>query len=537
MCTAFRVYKMTKFCRYTFFLAMVLVVSSISLLVYRPFRKKVAPEQCISVGRLARIHPDYCGLVCPPNIAPLNFVVKEEGKEYFVKIYSDKGRPIEIHGKQAKVVIDQKSWHRLLEANRGGKLYFEIFVKTAEGQWTLFDRIENKIANEDIDNFAMYRKMHPTHVQYYGNIGIYQRDLSSYSEQLILDRNYLGKGGCLNCHSFCGNSPDKMVIGIRSRVYGISTLFIEDGMARKINTKFGYSCWHPSGRLVIYSVDDLPMFFHTARSEIRDTVGLDSCLAYYLVDSQAVKTVQALSRKERLETWPVWSADGKYLYFCSAPMLWAKTKQIPPNEYKDVRYNLVRISYDVASDEWGQEETLLSSADTLQSVGVPRTSPDGRWLSFCMFDYGFFPSWQKSSDLYLIDLEEAEQSGVFIPKRLEINSDDSESWHCWSSNSRWIIFSSKRDYGVFTRLYISYIDEKGNSYKPFLLPQKDPLFYESCLLTYNTAELIIRPVPARCENLAKVIRSSQKTSVDMPITMATPKVEATSAGNQYEQRE
>jgi len=328
-----------------------------------------------------------------------------------------------------------------------------------------------------------------------------------------------------------------MIIGIRSREYGISTLVIQNGTARKINTKFGYSSWHPGGRLVIYSVNNLPMFFHSARSEVRDTVDLDSYLAYFLVDSQTVKTVPALSKKEQLENWPVWSADGKYLYFCSAPMLWAKTEQIPPDEYREVRYNLVRISYDVAKDEWGQEETVISSADTGQSVGMLRTSPDGRWLSFCMFDYGFFPTWQKSSDLYLIDLEEANQTGVFIPKRLEINSDESESWHCWSSNSRWIIFSSKREHGVFTRLYISYIDENGNAYKPLLIPQKDPLFYESCLLAYNTPELIIRPVTTRCENLAKVIRSSQKISVDMPITMATPKVEATSADNQYIQRE
>jgi len=529
---------MNRFHRYTIFLAVVLVVSSIGLLVYNPLRKKVTLEPCISIGRLARINPDYCGIVCPPNIAPLNFVVKEEGRELFVKIYSDNGKPIEIHCKKAKVIIPPKSWHSLLEANRGEKLYFEIFTRNAEGQWNSFDRIENEIADEDIDNFAMYRKMHPMHTLYYGNMGLYQRDLRNYSEKLILDRNYLGKGGCLNCHSFCGNSPDNMIIGIRSRNYGISTLYAKNGTARKIDTKFGYSSWHPSGKLVMYSVNNLPMFFHSARSEVRDTVDLDSYLAYCIVDSPAIKTAPALSRKEQLENWPVWSADGKYLYFCSAPMLWENTKQIPPDEYKDVRYNLVRISYDITGDEWGQEETVVSSADTGHSVGMPRTSPDGQWLSLCVFDYGFFPTWQKNSDLYLIDLEQANQTGVFIPKKLNINSDESESWHCWSSNSRWLIFSSKRDHGVFTRLYISYIDENGNAYKPLLIPQKDPLFYESCLLAYNTPELIIKPVSPRCENLAKVIRSSQKISVDIPITMATPKAEATSTGEQsWQQRE
>ena len=275
---------------------MVLVVLSISLPVYNPLSKKAAPESCIPIDRPARINPDYCGVVCPPNIAPLNFVIKEEGKEYFVKIYSDKGKPIEIYCKNAKVIIPQKSWHKLLETNRDGKLYFEIFARNTEGQWNSFGRIENKIADEDIDNFAMYRKMHPMHTLYYGNMGLYQRDLRNYSEKVILDRNYLGKGGCLNCHSFCGNNPDNMTIGIRSRDYGISTLSVKDGTVSKIDTKFGYSSWHPSGKLVTYSVNNLPMFFHSARSEVRDTVDLDSYMAYCLVDSPAVETARSLTK-------------------------------------------------------------------------------------------------------------------------------------------------------------------------------------------------------------------------------------------------
>jgi hypothetical protein len=129
---------MNKFYRYTIFLAVVLIVLSISLLVYS---KKVTLEPSISIDRPAQINPDYCGIICPPNIAPLNFVVKEEGREYFVKIYSEKGKLIKIHCKNAKIIIPQKSWHKLLDANRGGKLYFEIFALNAEGKCNLFDRI------------------------------------------------------------------------------------------------------------------------------------------------------------------------------------------------------------------------------------------------------------------------------------------------------------------------------------------------------------------------------------------------------------
>jgi hypothetical protein len=143
-----------------------------------------------------------------------------------------------------------------------------------------------------------------------------------------------------------------------------------------------------------------------------------------------------------------------------------------------------------------------------------------------MFNYGYFPPWQQSSDLYLMNLKAARQTGRFEYRRLQSNSDQSESWHSWSSNSRWIAFSSKRQHGVFTRSYLSYVDQEGKVYKPILLPQKDPLFYDSCLETYSLPELVTQPVQATGEKLARVVRSSRKITVDMPITMATPKAGA-----------
>jgi len=140
-----------------------------------------------------------------------------------------------------------------------------------------------------------------------------------------------------------------------------------------------------------------------------------------------------------------------------------------------------------------------------------------------MCDYGCFPVYQQSSDLYLMDLEAAQQTGQYKYQRLDINSDQSESWHSFSSNSRWIAFSSKRHYGVFTRIYLSYLDNNGKVHKPILLPQKDPTFYNSCLNTYSVPELVVEPVRVTKEQLGRIVRASRKISVDMPITMATPK--------------
>jgi hypothetical protein len=166
---------------------------------------------------------------------------------------------------------------------------------------------------------------------------------------------------------------------------------------------------------------------------------------------------------------------------------------------------------------------VLSSKDTGLSIAMPRVSPDGRWLIFCMCEYGYFPPWQQSSDMYIMDLKSAEETSRYEYRRLGINSDQSESWHSWSSNSRWIVFSSKRDYWVFTRSYLSYVDESGKVYKPLVLPQKDSEFYDYCLETFNTPEFVTGPIAATRDKILRVARGSAGVSVEMPITMATPK--------------
>jgi len=515
-----------------FIYALISCALIIFALLYVVRGNKVTITQYSVINRPAGIRPDYSGTVIPPNIAPLNFVIQQDGSRYFVRIYSETGKPIEIFSKTPRIVIPKKAWHKLLYLNRGQQLSLDIFVKSqaitsaseAENKgWSRYKTITNEIANENIDAFLVYRKIRPGH-RTWRDIGIYQRNLNSFDEFLILDNGYY-KHGCLNCHTFCRNKPDKMLIGIRSAVYGSSTLLIEDGEVKKIGTKFGYSAWHPSGRLASFSVNDVRLLLHSAANEVRDVIDFDSLMAYYLTDLQTVKTTSDFTKSDRLETYPTWSPDGRYLYFCSAPITWSD-RTVVPEEYDQIKYDLVRADYDIDHDQWGPLETVLSAEDTGLSVMLPRISPDGRWLLFCMCNYGCFPVYQPSSDLYMTDLNAAEQTGQLEYRKLDINSDKSESWHSFSSNSRWIAFSSKRDYGVFTRIYLAYLNENGTVCKPMLLPQKDPTYYDSCLWTYSVPELITEPVRITKEELGRVVRSSRKIPVDIPVTMATPKAYA-----------
>ena len=502
----------------------VVLISLVGLSHYLRHKHPPIINEYTSADRPPAIHPDYTGTVIPPNIAPLNFLIKEQGSRFYVEVPSATGSSINIFSKTAQIVFPIAPWKQLLIANQGQKLHFNIYAKDKSNQWVKFKTITNQIAGEQIDDYLVYRKINPVHSGWRA-MGIYQRNLKNFDESLVLNNRFY-EGVCLNCHTFYKNHTDKMLIDIRSGKYGSSALLVADNIAKKIGTKFTYVSWHPTGRLVTYSVNKVNQFFHTATDEVRGVIDMDSLLLYYLIDSKTVKTSPNLSKKDRLETYPAWSPDGRFLYFCSAPMLWSDQNEIPPEHYDEVRYDLMRISYDIETDRWGELETVLSAKDTGLSILEPRISPDGRWLLFCMSDYGSFPVYHRTSDLYIMDLNAAQQTGQYQYRRLDINSDQSESWHTWSSNSRWIAFSSKRHFGVFTRLYISYVDKAGKVYKPILLPQKDPTFYDYCLNTYSVPELVVEPVRVTGEKLGRVVRSSRQIDVALPITMATPKAAA-----------
>ncbi len=77
----------------------------------------------------------------------------------------------------------------------------------------------------------------------------------------------------------------------------------------------------------------------------------------------------------------------------------------------------------------------------------------------------------------------------------EVNSDDVDSYHSWSSNGKWIVFSSKRMDGLWARPFIAaFNSETGQFGKPFVVPQKDPLYYDDFMKTYNIPELVTGPI-------------------------------------------
>ena len=312
--------------------------------------------------------------------------------------------------------------------------------------------------------------------------------------------NLTTEKNCMNCHTFCSNNPDKMMLHLRSSPSG--TILYNNGNIQMLNTgtRFTmsscvYPSWHPGGDIIAFSVNKIKQKFHSAGRQSQTVIDRASDLVLYDIKKNMITTSPKVSTG-RLENLPNWSPDGKYLYFISGP----KYNEMAPDTL--VKYDLMRISYDINTGEWGEVDTVLLAAETGKSITFPEVSPDGKYLLFCMCEYGYFSVYSPGSDLYLMDLES------FDYKKLDINSTHVESFHSWSSNGRWFLFISKRIDGLNSRIYFSYIDKEGNVYKPVLLPQRDPSFYSTSIYNFNRPVFIKEKVRLSTNKLTKAAYSN-----------------------------
>ncbi len=463
------------------------------------------PPQARPVERKAVIKPDYSDIIIPPNMAPLNFQIQEEGENFIVRVSSASGETLVTQDKNGVMQFPISKWRALLDGNRGKNLHYDIFVKN-KGEWSLFAAFENKVAREKIDPVLVYRLINPA-FKYWNKMGIYQRNVETFDESAVLINNMTDEN-CMNCHNFCGNDPSKMVFHMRSgkasgTYISVDGNFTKVSLQTDFNRGGAYPSWHPNGNTIAFSVNDLTMFYHST-GESRDVLDRNSNLVVYHIDKHMISASPQIAAEDRMETFPCWSPDGQWLYFCSAPPLQAFINPESGDlDYNHIRYNLMRARYFADTDTWGELETVLNAEAVEKSVIIPRVSPDGKHVLFCMSDYGSFPIYHEKSDLYMLNINTGEYW------RLNVNSEETDSFHSWSSNSRWFVFTSKRLDGILGRPFISYVDSLGRTQKAFVLPQKNPRFYDNFIINYNVPEMAKAKIKVNAHTLRKIAYDTQ----------------------------
>ncbi len=455
----------------------------------------------IALNEEVTITPDYKDVTIPPNIAPLNFQTSLEGATCLL-IDDEQGKGFQVHAEDGLFTIPMGKWKELLESNKGKSLTLTVCEEQG-GVWKSYNPFKMFVTEEEADPYVAYRMLVSCYGQW-NRMGIYQRNISNYDQTPIYENN-LTDYNCINCHSFPNQDPTQLFFHMRTKAAG--TVLMRDGNVQKLNTgtpetisALVYPYWHPTGNFIAASVNKTfqSFFYHHENTlEVYDT---DSDVVVYDIENQEIFSSAALKADSVFESFPTFSPDGRSLYFLSA-----RAKEMPV-EYKDLRYSLCRVDFDPQTRTIGQQvDTIFNAEKEQMSISFPRISPDGKFLVFGKQQFGNFSAWHKDCDLYSLRMSNGE-----IYPLTDANSEESESYHSWSSNSRWMVFSSRRMDGLYTRLYFTYIDANGVAHKPFLLPQKNPVqFYEDLMLAYNIPEFIKGKVEVNPHRIATVMRDTE----------------------------
>ena len=512
-----------------------LCVALLLLSLFNGCRRATVPVAYAESDSIPPIYPDYIDVTVPVNIAPLTFEWDGGDCDDMVTQFTAGDAQTVCGGLKAQPSMDD--WHALTAAANGKAIGVEVYTKNGE-RWTRHKPFSIYVSPDSIDPWMSYRLIAPSYVTY-EELTLNQRCLENYDERVMVDNMLCGidkTGQCVNCHNYQQYDPKRMQF--HARQYHGGTVIVYDGKVKKVNMKNDsiisagvYPAWHPWLPLIVYSTNHTGQSFHTRNLNKIEVFDSASDLIVYDVETDEVSNIE--NDPNEFEVFPAWAPDGRTLYFCSAHFERRDTGSVDVEvirRAKEIKYNLYKKSFDPETRRFGERQMVIQadsigyqeaqaseSADTAtlgsvahygKSITLPRVSPDGHFLMFTMGRYGVFHIWHHEADLYLLDLTTGEVRAMD-----EINSRDTESYHSWSSNGRWVVFSSRRDDGSYTRPFIAHIDAEGHGAKPFELPQRDPDYHRQFMKSYNIPELMRGPVEITPQEFADVLKGSDGVPV------------------------
>lgn len=463
------------------------------------------PEVFTESKDLPKIYPDYTNVTIPMNIAPLTFELDEVVDEMIAR-YAVGNKELVFEGKAQPQMDD---WRVLTEKAKGGAMTVDVYARRAD-QWTHYKPFNIFVSPDSIDSYLSYRLIYPSFVDY-KTLTISQRCLENYDESVIYDNVLCGlekDRQCINCHNYQQYNPERMQFHARQNFGG--TIIAYDGHIKKVNMKNDsilsagvYPAWHPWLKLIVYSTNMTAQSFHTTHHNKIEVYDSESDLIAYDIAKGEVTNLE--NDANELEVFPAWAPDGKTLYYCSAHFEWKDSALTKVDEIikrsQEIKYNIYRKRFNPETMAFGPRELVFSADSLNKSATLPRISPDGRYLMFALAEYGVFHIWHHDADLWLLDLQTGQARAL-----QEINSPDTESYHSWSSNGKWVVFSSRRDDGTYTRPFFAHIDNNGHGTKPFELPSADPDYHRQFMRCYNIPEFMHGPVTTKPQTFAEILK-------------------------------
>ena len=296
---------------------------------------------------------------------------------------------------------------------------------------------------------------------------------------------------CINCHSFSGDgkwmgldvdgpandkglyaiAPVEKSTSIQDRDVIRWSSFAEEGAMR-----FGFmSQISPNGRYIITSIEppggQVRSFQTRFYSASYDFYGFNQVfyptrgiLAWYDRVTHTLKPLPGADDPRYVQASAFWSPDGKWLVFSRAP---AKDPYEPGQKMAtyandpletQIKYDLYRIPFN--NGQGGTAERIVGASQNGMSNDFPKVSPDLRWVVFVENGNGLLM--RPDSKLYIVPFKGGEA------RRLGCNLPVMNSWHSFSPNGHWLVFSSK-GLSLYTKLFLTHIDAQGNDSPAILI--------------------------------------------------------------------
>ncbi|MFN2377116.1 MAG: tetratricopeptide repeat protein [Candidatus Binatia bacterium] len=228
----------------------------------------------------------------------------------------------------------------------------------------------------------------------------------------------------------------------------------------------------PTGRYVVSTVKDRSVFVATPDIWFSQLFfPIKGILVVYDREKKTFTELPGADDPKYVQSNAVWSPDGKEIIFARAGVYKPEhleqqnaalidEKDVPEftRDRKPFRYDLYRIPFN--DGKGGKAVPVEGASGNGRSNYFAKYSPDGKWIVYTQSDS--YMLLQPDSDLWIIPAAGGKA------RRLRYNTARMNSWHSWSSNSRWLVFSSKVN-TAYTQLFLTHIDDEGNDSPPVLL--------------------------------------------------------------------
>ncbi len=381
-----------------------------------------------------------------------------------------------------------KKWEKIVKAGVGKKI--TIIVKTANTQSVSRDSIQIFISEDKVEAPIFFRSVPLPFKFARENLKRVRWHLGSVSNEtkphIILDNIPV----CANCHSFT-HDGQTIAMDVDARddkgAYAITSskeeiLFANDSIIHWSDYdkgKFTYgllSRISPDGRYVVSTLRDCEIFVDRKDLEYSQLFfPFKGILVVYDRIKKEYFELEGANDTMLVQSNPCWSPDGKFIYYTQAKAKHYKESgihngSVPRQEdiphYKKfeekylnrdtlIKFNIYKVPFN--NGKGGKAVSVKGASHNGYSNYFPKISPDGKWLVFCRAES--FMLLQKDSKLFILPTEGGEA------RQMTCNTNNMNSWHSWSPNSKWLVFSTKA-LNPYTQLFLTHINEDGTDSPP-----------------------------------------------------------------------